>query len=555
MSAIEPISVRILTLSQLFADGSRFGLPHFQRAYAWGVDQVIRLLGDLQEAAGKSGARRWHFLGRILLAKPDGSARAAIVDGHQRLMTLTIIFSVARDLCPDGPRRQQLARLVSTQGADGTGDHLTLLPQQSIVPLMVQFVQDQGATQRPLDDDLANLSEPEANIIANRDQIRDVLATLGEHELDAFTEFLLGGCRIEVLEVEDENEAWSMLQIEEQTGLPFNATDRAKATLLSAMPAADRRICGPVWEAWQGRLGATDMEALLGHIRLLALRTRSAMPVETELIRHFGFAKAGVAFFERELVPRADVLARLREPATGGTPFSEAVAASIARASWVERQLWVPAALLWGQRRGFDNPETGLMFARLERLVWMMRFSGTDPYVQQNRMIAVLAGIDGRASVADIRALDVTAKMRNEALANLRSTTFYSKHYCGATLRRLSVIYGPDPGPVDKVAVTVEHILPRNPGDNSQWLRLFGSRKEVTAYANRLGNLTFLTEQQNQEAAAHDWPVKQGVLAKAAQFSLSVAAAEKPEWSRRVIEQRTEALIAALFGAWDLGAP
>ena len=46
------ISVRVLSLSELFSETFRFRLPYFQRAYAWHTVEVSRLLANVLEAMG-----------------------------------------------------------------------------------------------------------------------------------------------------------------------------------------------------------------------------------------------------------------------------------------------------------------------------------------------------------------------------------------------------------------------------------------------------------------------------------------------------------------------
>src|SRR5690606_3587123 len=100
-------------------------------------------------------------------------------------------------------------------------------------------------------------------------------------------DFLAQNCRLVVHELEDEEEAWQSMQIEEDTRLDFSAADRSKASIISAMPADEREEAGRVWEDAQTLLGASDMRGLLGHVRNIGIPNRSTAPVESELIKHY----------------------------------------------------------------------------------------------------------------------------------------------------------------------------------------------------------------------------------------------------------------------------
>ena len=105
--------------------------------------------------------------------------------------------------------------------------------------------------------------------------------------------------------------------------------------------------------------------------------------------------------------------------------------------------------------------------------------------------------------------------------------------------------------PVDGSRVTIEHILPQNVPKRAPWLKIIGSKNKARKHINRLGNLTFLSEADNQRAGTLPWNDKRQIFKRSA-FVLSQRAAEEEEWSVKVIERRTDELIAALFAAWGI---
>lgn len=89
-----------LTIKQLFGNtDSLYQIPRYQRPYSWGDDQLEKLWDDLLEAKENDPN---YFLGSVITAKPeDSSSYLDIVDGQQRLTTLTILLCVFRDLYPN----------------------------------------------------------------------------------------------------------------------------------------------------------------------------------------------------------------------------------------------------------------------------------------------------------------------------------------------------------------------------------------------------------------------------------------------------------------------
>lgn len=537
----ELISVRVVPLSELFSDAYRFRLPYFQRAYAWQTAEVGRLLSDIVAALRKNGDQRGYFLGKLMVAKRPGETETALVDGHQRLMSLTLLFAVLRDLESDPDVQQRLSSLIR-------GQAMRLQPQEVMADFCETYVQAPGATAVDPAVDFDTLSESERNVIENRNALRAELSSedFSPEIRRALVGYLTDHCCVIVSSLDDEDEAWSLLRIEEETRVDFSKSDRAKFNLLAVLPAEERADCQKAWEACESLLTSADLHALLGHIRLLKRRRLSGKPIEIDIADGFKFNTpgAGLRFMESEMAPAAARLAMLRRASDAPIgPIAE-------RCAWIDPQLWVPAALLWLESKR-SAEETLLFFKRLERLVWMMKIAGFDPTKQHTRIIHLLGEIDRGTPVQRMTELEITPRIRDAATFNLRSTSFYAKHYAGRVLRRISIALGQDPGPVDRNSVTVEHILPRGWAAKSGWRTHFPSRDRVNLYTHRLGNLTFLAPGDNQRADTLDWQAKRPILARS-EFVLSKRVADEQNWTPNHILARTEELIAVLLKEWEL---
>src|SRR5690242_15840719 len=88
-------------IKKIFSDDFVFTIPLYQRAYAWTTEESEELLQDLMRAMG-SGEEPIedlppYFLGSIVLIKGD-EPDAQIIDGQQRLTTLTMLLAALRSL-------------------------------------------------------------------------------------------------------------------------------------------------------------------------------------------------------------------------------------------------------------------------------------------------------------------------------------------------------------------------------------------------------------------------------------------------------------------------
>ena len=74
----------------------RLDVPPNQRSYAWGESHIRNLLQDLNEAITQGARSDEYFLGTIVLIGREGEA-PSIVDGQQRIATITILLARIRD--------------------------------------------------------------------------------------------------------------------------------------------------------------------------------------------------------------------------------------------------------------------------------------------------------------------------------------------------------------------------------------------------------------------------------------------------------------------------
>ena len=86
------------TTIEKFFTGKTFVIPGYQRDYAWTERNVNDLFDDVEEALEAGGS---HYLGTFILSRKDRSASVYVVDGQQRLTTLTMLLDVLIDAVTD----------------------------------------------------------------------------------------------------------------------------------------------------------------------------------------------------------------------------------------------------------------------------------------------------------------------------------------------------------------------------------------------------------------------------------------------------------------------
>ncbi|WP_341313760.1 DUF262 domain-containing protein [Paraburkholderia sp. IMGN_8] len=86
-----------------FFTGKTLVIPSYQRDYAWRERNVDDLFDDVEEALEVGGS---HYLGTFILSQSDRSAPVHVVDGQQRLTTLTMLLDVLIEAVDDNHIKQ-----------------------------------------------------------------------------------------------------------------------------------------------------------------------------------------------------------------------------------------------------------------------------------------------------------------------------------------------------------------------------------------------------------------------------------------------------------------
>jgi uncharacterized protein with ParB-like and HNH nuclease domain len=185
-----------LDIAKLFSggidghNGEYKPLDYFQREYEWEKEQIETLIDDFEDAY-KSG-KDSYYIGDLILARdPDGSQTLLIVDGLQRMITMTLILTSFRDYLKHDSGKESKDRVKDIQKClyllKTTDCRLKLLDEGNKV--LKQFVDGEKV-------ELDTPSIIEKRFI-NAKRITDTwvkdLSADGEDNLHNYLEFILNG--------------------------------------------------------------------------------------------------------------------------------------------------------------------------------------------------------------------------------------------------------------------------------------------------------------------------------------------------------------------------
>lgn len=125
-----------LTIGEVFAAGRHYRVPVYQRSYAWTEVEVSTLLADVRRARLRSKALESrgnvsdYYLGAMVVNRtqtPAGDQIDEVVDGQQRLTTLTVLAAVAEQVTQAGVLDPVALAVLDYEGRAEAGEDLATL--------------------------------------------------------------------------------------------------------------------------------------------------------------------------------------------------------------------------------------------------------------------------------------------------------------------------------------------------------------------------------------------------------------------------------------------
>ena len=103
--------------------------------------------------------------------------------------------------------------------------------------------------------------------------------------------------------------------------------------------------------------------------------------------------------------------------------------------------------------------------------------------------------------------LQLTDEEQKDIISYLDGDLYYS-WFCKYVLLRLDENLSAGGVSFDHPIISVEHVLPQHPKQDSIWMSWFPLQEERQKYVHRLGNLVLLSRKKNSEAQNYDFETK-----------------------------------------------
>ena len=244
-------------------DKAKYAIDFYQREYAWQERQVRELIDDLTEKfldSHKPGHSRHevegyghYFLGSIVISHKRG--HRFVVDGQQRLTTLTLLLIHLHHLQVDRDERVEIQNLVYSEKYGRKSFNLDVSER---VEIMQKLMDDE-----PMD--LNDKTESVRNIAARYANIADHLPEeVTGTALPFFVDWLLENVHLVEIEAYSDGDAYTIFETMNDRGLSLSLPEMLKGYVLSNVRHEDdQRTVNATWKAHMQRLKEIDDEEVV----------------------------------------------------------------------------------------------------------------------------------------------------------------------------------------------------------------------------------------------------------------------------------------------------
>ena len=555
-------------LSKIFSSEFDYVIPSFQRPYAWTEEEAGVLFDDLYDFYMTESDEEQYFLGSIVLVKEEDKPVAEVIDGQQRLTTLTILFAVIASKMSE-IKRSKFSEYIIEPGNDFEG--LDAKPRVHIrkrdnefFKKYIQEMDFKGLFElNPDNQD----TEAKSNIIKNAkcflNRIEERFSS--EEEIIQFGAYLVKRCFLVAVSTPTRQAAFRIFSVMNNRGMSLLATDIIKADIIGAIRESWHTEYNNKWEEMETEVGRNGFNDLFGHIRMVIAKVKAKKALQDEFYdvvfpnrngRDIS-EKEAINFIDNILSPYSEAYRVITNSEYTSTTGADSVNDILRWLNRIDNSDWVPVAMMYYVKHKEDPAILDKFFRRLERLAAYMRATSWDVTHRIERYAKVLSEIEIASDDGFGSAIELTQDEKESFLEKLHSNmyTMVSKKRNYLILRLDSFVSDRSASYVSKI-LTIEHVLPQTVNEDSQWAEWWPDEEERKQWVHKIGNLLPLTSRTNSQAQNYDFDTKKEKYfrgkAGVSAYALTTQVLTYQEWTPEVVKKRQVDLIEIYKKNWDL---
>jgi hypothetical protein len=550
-------------IGKIFGKEFVFRIPLYQRPYAWQREQAEELLDDLLGFLG-SGTESIddltpYFLGSIVVIKEDHKPDAEVVDGQQRLTTLTILLSAIRSLLT-AEDAKGLTDYVYEKGnpIEETPDRFRLTLRERDADFFRDYVQKEGQIDKLRALNPGKLSDSQNNIRHNTAVLVDRLKKFTPDDCKRLARFIIKQCFLVVVSTPDFASAYRIFMVLNNRGLDLSHSDILKSVIIGHVASEEQEKYGERWEETEELLGREAFIDLFSHIRMIFRKAKLKGTVLDEfrlyVMKQVTDPKKLV---DEVLVPFAEAYAAIKDADYESASGADQINRLLKWLGRIDNTDWLPPAILYMARYGDDTNALNRFFTELERLAAIQMLLRATINERIDRYGRVITAIQKDEDLyKNDSPLQLTADEKTKAIKVLDGDVYHMPPKLRTyILLRLDLALSGGGATYNYDLITVEHVLPQNPPPASQWVKWFPDATMRTEVVHRLGNLALLTRKKNSSASNFEFEKKKMsyfIKGGVSPFTITTQVVKEKEWTPAIVQQRQKDLLDKLKAVWRL---
>lgn len=520
-----------------------YSIPTYQRPYVWDTDQVVELLDCIKNAYEKKEEQ--YFIGSIVYKKSEKEVDGVkydefeLLDGQQRITTIFLIIASIRDIVI-----MNKDKFDEEEYNDIVGNCKTLIYQQKSkakgIPERLrivfdirkdvrEFVDSNVKTESSTDDETTlaiNAASKTINIsikhISNTLLVARKFCKDNINIIYDFFSYLLNNVLLVYIATEDLQDAFQLFTVMNNTGLKLTNSDILKADNLKNIESESKQQHWAIeWENMESYFG-DDFDNFLSQIRTILVKRKADYALVKEFTDNVysdkrwnrstkqwepckPLLKKGEDTFEFINDYYVQYQAVFDKDHYEETNSYEIYNYLSLMTRGLESDYWKAPVLMYFRKfkyEGFLN-----FLKKLDNKLSVDWIIGINPTTRIDNMNDILTCIEKESKSTDVLNSSVFDVNRNDFATTLEGSV-YGRKYARYLLLKVDILSSSvDCKYICPAMITIEHILPQNPYDNSQWKKDF-TDEEREAWTDKIGNLTLLSRRKNTSQGNLDYDKK-----------------------------------------------
>ena len=550
-------------LSKIFSADFEYHIPGYQRPYAWTEEETGILFDDLYEFF-QTEAIDNYFLGSIVLIKDENKPYADVIDGQQRLTTLSILFSVMANLFHTEAYRNNCKKYLQEEGniLEGIAAQPRIFLRDWDQDFFSKYIQDIQLDALVQIDPVTLDTEAKRHIQKNCTVLREKFSEVfnDENDLLKFTQFILTRCFLVVVSTPNQESAFRVFSVMNSRGLDLLPTDIIKSMTIGKLPKDEEQKYTEKWEELENLTGRDGFNEVFTHTRTIFAKERPKKNLLDEFKEYVIKQTSPKSLVDEYLIPYTEAYVCLKNCDFSSTQNAEEINELLLWLNKTNNHDWMPPAIKFLTDHKNDSVYILWFIRKLERLASYLLVTAKDVNQRMERYKWILVEMESRpdnnltAPLENIELTDWEKQQFIDALnGEIYSMTAKRRNYI---IQRLDSFLSDGGATYNTKLFTIEHVLPQHPSADSEWMKLWPDTQTQRFWLNKIANLVPLTRQRNSAAQNYDFNTKKIKYFQSkngtSSYTLTTQVINIAAWTPEVVEARQKDLEEIFISKWDL---